>query len=62
MDRLVAAAAWHEPQSLEQALLVADSQAGKIDWFALNKWVIREGISGDKEVIEFYKRIGRSHP
>jgi len=62
MDRLIAAAAWHEPQSLEQALLVADSQAGEIDWFALNEWVISEGISGDKEVIEFYKRIGRSHP
>jgi hypothetical protein len=43
-------------------LLVADSQAGKIDWAALNEWVISEGISGDKEVIEFYKRIGRRHP
>jgi hypothetical protein len=62
MDRLIAAAAWHEPQSLEQALLVADSQAGKIDWSVLDEWVIREGISRDKEVIEFYKRIGRRHP
>ncbi|NCF73312.1 MAG: hypothetical protein GWP67_07395 [Gammaproteobacteria bacterium] len=62
MDRLIAAAAWNEPQSLEQALLVAESQAGNIDWTAIDEWVIREGISGDKEVIEFYKRIGRSCP
>jgi hypothetical protein len=62
MDRLIAAAAWHEPQSLEQALLVADSQAGKIDWSLLDEWVVREGISRDKEVMEFYKRIGRRHP
>jgi hypothetical protein len=60
MDRLIVAAAWNEPQSLEQALLVAESQAGKIDWAALDEWVIREGISGDKEIIEFYKRVGRS--
>lgn len=62
MDRLIAAAAWHEPQSLEQALLVAESQAGKIDWSALDEWVTREGVGGDKEVIGFYKRIGRSCP
>jgi hypothetical protein len=31
MDRLIAAAAWNEPQSLEQALLVAESQAGNIE-------------------------------
>ena len=62
MDRLIAAAAWHEPQSLEQALLVAESQAGKIDWSALEEWVTREGVGGDKEVIEFYKRIGRNSP
>ncbi|NIO43120.1 MAG: hypothetical protein GTO41_24970 [Burkholderiales bacterium] len=54
MDRLIAAAAWHEPQSVEQALLVAEVQAGKIDWTALDEWVIRESISGDKEVVEFY--------
>lgn len=62
MDRLIAAAAWHEPQSLEQALLVAASQAEKIDWPRLNEWVISEGIGGDKEVIEFYKRTGRRLP
>jgi len=62
MDRLIAAAAWNEPQSLEQALLVAESQAGKIDWSAIDEWIIREGISGDKEISEFYKKTGRSCP
>jgi len=62
MDRLNAAAAWNEPQSLEQALLVAESKAEKIDWTAIDDWVVREGIGDDKEVIEFYKRIGRIHP
>jgi hypothetical protein len=59
MDRLIAAAAWNEPQSLEQALLVAESQAGKINWSAIDEWIGREGIGGDKEVIEFHKKIGR---
>ena len=62
MDRLIAASARHEPQSLEQALHVAESQAGKIDWSVLDEWVVREGTSGAKEAIEFYKRIGRRHP
>lgn len=62
MDRLIAAAAWNEPQSLEQALRVAESQAGEIDWSELDEWVIREGIGGDKEVIEFYRRTGQSCP
>ena len=62
MDRLIAAAAWHEPQSLEQALLVAESQAGRIDWPGFDEWIIREGVGGEKEVIEFYKRIGRISP
>ncbi len=62
MDRLIAAAAWNEPQSLEQALLVAELQAKKINWPAVDEWVGREGIGGDKEVIEFYKKIGRKRP
>ncbi len=62
MDRLIAATAWHEPQSLEQALLVAEAQAEKIDWSVIDEWIIREGIRGEKEVIEFYKRIGRRRP
>jgi len=39
MDRLIAAATWNEPQSLEQALLVAEHQAAKIDWPAIDDWV-----------------------
>lgn len=62
MDRLIAAATWSEPQSLEQALLVAEHQAKKIDWPAIDKWVVKEGIAGDKEVIDFYRKISRQLP
>ncbi len=61
MDRLIAAAAWNEPQSLEQALLVAEHQKN-IDWKQLDEFVLREGISGDKEVHEFYRIIARPLP
>lgn len=37
MDRLIAAAAWNEPQSLEQALLVTEHCTSKIDWQALDE-------------------------
>ena len=62
MDRIIAAAAWNELQSLEQALLVVESQASKINWSAIDEWVGREGIGGNKEVVEFYKRTGHRHP
>lgn len=62
MDRLIAAAAWNEPQSLEQALLVASHQIDDIDWNELDDWVISEGIVGNKEVLEFYKQIVRDLP
>jgi len=62
MDRLIAAAAWHEPQSLEQALLVADLQREKIDWEQLDDFVVHEGIRDDKEVLEFYRTVDRSLP
>jgi len=62
MDRLIAAASWNEPQSLEQALLVVSHQQDKIDWDELDKWVIREGIAIDKEIVEFYKKIARNLP
>lgn len=62
MDRLIAAAAWHEPQSLEQAMLVAEYQHDKIDWDELNRWAIAEGIINDKEILEFYKKVGQSLP
>ncbi len=62
MDRLIAASAWREPQSLEQALLVAEYQHDKIDWDELDRWVSAEGIIDDKEISEFYKKLGRSLP
>ena len=62
MDRLVAAAAWHEPESLEQALLVAEYQQDNIDWEELDRFVVGEGISGEKEIREFYRGVGRSPP
>jgi hypothetical protein len=62
MDRLIAAAAWNDQQSIELALLVAESQAERIDWPAIDKWVVRESINRDKEVIEFYEKIGRKCP
>lgn len=62
MDRLTAAAAWNEPQSLEQALLVADLQREKIDWEQLDAFVVGEGIRDDKEVLEFYKTVERTLP
>jgi hypothetical protein len=62
MDRLIAAAAWHEPQSLELAVLVATCQTKNIDWNDLNEWVVREGIAHDKEVIEFYESLDRPVP
>jgi len=62
MDRLIAAAAWSESQSMEQALLVASYQEDKIDWDDLDKWVLREGIVTDKEIIEFYRKTARNLP
>ena len=62
MDRLIAAAAWNEPQSLEQALLVAGHQKDNLDWKQLDQFVIREGIRDDKEVHEFYRTTGRPLP
>ena len=62
MDRLIAAASWSEPQSLEQALLVVEHQQNNIDWDELDQWVVSEGIGNDKETIEFYRRVGRQLP
>ena len=62
MDRLIAAAAWNEPQSLEQALLVTKSCAEKIDWHVLDEWVIHEGIQSSKEVVEYYEKVKRKSP
>jgi len=62
MDRLIAAAAWHDVQSLEQAMLVATYQSENIDWKELDKWVLREGIATDKEILEFYRQTNRECP
>lgn len=62
MDRLIAAATWTEPQSLTQALLVAENQKDRIDWQSLDQWVMAEGIQGHREIIEFYAKTGRSVP
>jgi hypothetical protein len=62
MDRLIAAAAWNEPQSLEQALLVTAHCMDRIDWRALDQWVVSEGIQSSKEVVEYYEKIKRKRP
>jgi hypothetical protein len=62
MDRLIAAAAWNEPQSLELALLVAEHQEDKIDWKQIDEFVIREGIKDDRETREFYRSVDRQLP
>ncbi len=40
MDRLIAAAAWHDVQSLEQAILIAKHQSNNVDWEELDEWVV----------------------
>jgi len=59
MDRLIAAAAWNEPQSLAQALLVAEHQREQIEWEELDNWVQTEELAGNRQIIEFYRQIGR---
>lgn len=60
MDRLIAAVSWQDPQSLDQALLVARNQ--EINWNELDAWVVAEGISTSQEVIELYRRLKRPVP
>jgi len=62
MDRLSAAASWQDAPSLEQAVLVATHQSDKIDWDEIDAWVLTEGISNSREVIEFYRAVRRSPP
>lgn len=54
MDRLAAAFAWKDPQSREQAILVASNQ--DIDWKALKIWFANEGES-DAEFERFRKAV-----
>ena len=46
MDRLAATYAWKDPQSLDQAILVAANQ--DIDWEVLRGWFANEGESDDE--------------
>lgn len=62
MDRLIAATAWNEPQSLEQALLVTEHCTREIDWHTLDKWVLSEGIENSKEIVEYYEKVDRRRP
>ena len=62
MDRLIAAASWQDAPSLEQAVLVATHQSNNIDWDEIDTWVVAEGISNAREVIEFYRAVRRPPP
>ena len=62
MDRLIAAASWQDASSLEQAVLVATHQSDNIDWDEIDTWVVAEGITNAREVIEFYRTVRRSPP
>ena len=62
MDRLIAAAAWHEQQSLELALLVIEQQFERIDFELIDAWVVKEGIHRETETEEFYRKIVRPLP
>ncbi|MEQ8206614.1 MAG: hypothetical protein RIA65_10595, partial [Woeseia sp.] len=62
MDRLIAAVAWNDPQSQEQAVLVATMQADRISWVELDNWVQSENIAAEKPVQEFYLAVDRKLP
>lgn len=56
MDRLAAAFAWNDPQSRDQAVLVAVNQ--EVDWDALRKW-FRDEEEGDDEFERFRDAVER---
>ncbi len=58
----MAAVAWNDPQSQEQAILVAEMQAEKISWDELDDWVRSENIVADKAVEDFYRAVKRELP
>ena len=62
MDRLAAAASWHDLPSQEQAVMVATSQAAQLNWDELRDWVLREGIAAAPEVVAFYRTMNRALP
>ena len=62
MDRLIAAVSWQDAPSLEQALLVATHQSDNIDWDQIGSWVVAEGITDARAVVELYRAARRSPP
>ena len=50
MDRLAAFFRWGDPQSLEQAVMVAD--AVELDWPSLDAWAANEGEPDKYEIFE----------
>lgn len=54
MDRLAAAFAWNDPQSREQAIMVAVDQ--DVDWNALKQWFFGEGLD-EEEFTRFKKSV-----
>lgn len=62
MDRLIAAASWQDVPSLEQAVLVATHQSEAIDWDELDAWVVAEGLATAREIVGFYRAVGRTCP
>lgn len=62
MDRLIAAASWQDPPSLDQAVLVARHRSAEIDWDEIDSWVVRERIVEAREIVEFYRAVDRARP
>jgi len=62
MDRLMAAVAWNEQQSLELALPIAEHRGPKIDWNSFDYWVKSERIGSKKETARFHESVGRQVP
>jgi len=62
MDRLIAAASWQDPPSLEQAVMVATYQSDNIDWDEIDSWVVAEGIATTQQVVDFYRALQRAVP
>lgn len=56
MDRLAAAIAWNDPQSWDQAVMVAARQ--QIDWTALESWFKNEG-AGERDFSRFSELVAR---
>lgn len=56
MDRLAAAIAWNDPQSWDQAVMVAAHQP--VDWISLESWFKAEGAP-EREFRRFRRAVAR---